>query len=49
MTGDVAGIAIGGCPGGAVAVLGAVAVATLLDVAAVTDADRFALGHCLTT
>jgi len=36
-------------PGGD-AVPGAVVVATLLDAAAVTDADRFALlGRCLTT
>lgn len=39
----------GGGPGGG-AVPGAVVVATLLDAAAVTDADRFALlGRCLTT
>lgn len=34
---------------GAVAVLGGVLVATLLDAVAVNDADRFALGRCLTT
>lgn len=35
--------------GGPVAVLAAVVVATLLDAVAVNDADRFALGRCLTT